>query len=178
MGPSSAEIVESLIRTGCEGMLGGRGERGGLNRVSAGLSVNCCSDCCSGTESSDGSGAEGLRVAGALGSFDSSSGIPSAAKSESFRGGAGAEGEIVALSAIGIGIGARAEVPCRMRVGAVEPDSSVFAGPRPPRSPLPLPFPRPGSLPPAAAFAVWAAFLFFRSIDIGWPGRMWARAHL
>lgn len=120
-----------------------------------------------GRGSGEGLGSTGeivLRAAGA--SVDAST-----AKSESEMGGAGAEGEMVALSAIGIG--ARA-----LRMGAVEPDSRVAVEPSPRRlSPLPLP-PRAPSLPPDAAFACCAAFLFFLSIDIGCPGRMCASAHL
>jgi hypothetical protein len=106
-------------------------------------------------------------------SFSFSSGKPVIIKSISWTGGAGAEGEIVALNGEG------RDVLPNMRVGAVDPDNKAFL-PSFPFTPEGLDFfMRPPSRPWFEALACcWAAFLFFRSMDILWPGRIWARAHL
>jgi hypothetical protein len=63
------------------------------------------------------------------------------------------------------------------RVGAVDPPASRgFLELFPPSRLLPpRPFPSPFLAPPAA---IWAAFLFLRSMAMVWPGKTWARAHL
>lgn len=126
-----------------------------------------------------------------------SSRTPKDAKSVSFNDGAGADGEMVALR--GMVMGGRDEAGCTARVGAVDPPAKrallrvavalPAAGPAPacasrlPRGALlpSLSRPTPGLLlppPAAAAAATWAAFLFFLSMAMGWPGKMCARAHL
>lgn len=74
-----------------------------------------------------------LLLVGAEESSSSSSGKPESAKSISLTGGAGAEGEIVALNGEG------REVLPRTRVGAVEPDNRAFL-PSFPFSPVDLDF--------------------------------------
>lgn len=202
---------------GGRGVLKGRGagEDLALTCSSSSMSPVAASTCTSGTDTSLES-AERLSAtgdwevrdcaAGAEGSLLDSSGRPNEAKSVSLSGGAGAEGEMVALR--DIGMGARDDVPVRILVGADEPDKRPPPEGRPPpsapfppsRSPLPCPDddlctlpPPPGPLfslsalsppsrppppPPPLLPAVWAAFLFFLSIAIDWPGRMWASAHL
>jgi len=106
-------------------------------------------------------------------------------KSVSFSGGAGADGEIVALRGIVIG-GRPDDGEPDILVGAVAPPAksgSLLAPGAPdeasrlmaPRAPLP-------SLPPfspdAAEAAVCAAFLFFLSIAMLCPGSTCASAHL
>lgn len=109
-------------------------------------------------------------------------------KSVSFSGGAGADGEMVALR--GIVMGGRPEdddpEPPIILVGAVAPPANngsllppgaldVASRLVPPRTP-------PPSLPPfspdAPEAAVCAAFLFFLSIAMLCPGSTCARAHL
>src|SRR5947209_16691964 len=85
-----------------------------------------------------GGEAKDLFCAGAVGSWLLSSGNPYEAKSVSWTGGAGADGDTAAWS--GIGIGARAE-PWRIRVGAVEPERRAL------RAEL-LPVPEPPPPPP------------------------------
>lgn len=90
--------------------------------------------------------------------LDASSKAPKDEKSVSLRAGAGADGEMLALSDIVIG-----GLDCKLRLGASEArDGGAWLSFLLPR----LPF----SLPPPAA--TWAAFLFFLSMVIGWPGRM------
>ena len=109
-----------------------------------------------------------------------SSGRTKGGKSVSLTGGAGAEGVALRVMAMG----GRAEV---VRVGAVEPERRPVAADEEPwgRADLSPSFFAPlellgsrgvGLTPPLAAS--WADFLFFRSMDMLWPGRMWARAHL
>lgn len=111
-------------------------------------------------------------------SFESSISSKAAndAKSVSFRGGAGADGDIVAFR--GMFIGGRpvgdtpADTEFNKRVGAVEPPVRREFLPAelapPPVTPWTSRFPLSalGSLlpPPVAAAAAWAAFLFFLSI--------------
>lgn len=108
----------------------------------------------------------------------------------SLSGGAGADGEIDALrDTRGRLEDELVELDDKSRVGAVEPPPSRLLF-RPevwldwPPGPSRFFFPSfppafsdvPG--PEAAAAACWAAFLFLRSMEILWPGRMCARAHL
>lgn len=80
-------------------------------------------------------------------------------------------------------MGGRAEV---VRVGAVEPERRPAGEEEPWGRDL-----KPSFFGPLAALdslgvglgtpplaACWADFLFFRSMDMLWPGRTWARAHL
>jgi len=109
------------------------------------------------------------------------------AKSVSLRGGAGAEGDIEALSGKRERFDAGAdEVGDKRRAGAVEPPASrVLFRPSALLEFPPCPsffFRNPFSLPitvgVAEAAACCAAFLFFLSIDMLWPGRICAKAHL
>lgn len=114
------------------------------------------------------------------------SSVAKEAKSVSLRGGAGAEGDMVAFSGMLMGRRPDFDEPeedeLRMRVGAVDPPpnrGSLFAADPAasffPPTLLPiLDLPSPD----AAAAAVCAAFLFFLSMAILCPGRIWARAHL
>jgi hypothetical protein len=114
-------------------------------------------------------------------SLSKPSNVAKEAKSVSLSGGAGAEGEIVAFKDMLIGGRPDFEEPdddeLRMRVGAVDPPvrrGSLL----PPDPPISFFVTLPLALFLSLEAAVWAAFLFFLSMAMLCPGRIWASAHL
>lgn len=143
-------------------------------------------------------GGDCLPWAGAVASWTPAS-SKSSGRPNDANGGAGADGERVALR--GMAIGGRPEGLGEVgtRVGAVEPPARrgfLLLGVPVPDAVLDAPCPsRFALLPPRPPFpsrprsdlsfrsewpaaASWAAFLFFLSIAMDWPGRIWASAHL
>lgn len=171
---------------GAEGVLRGSGEGGDFGNASA--DEELCSGINGWVVSEAVVWEDDLPWAGAVGSLWAVSlGRPKAAKSVSLSGGAGADGEMVAFN--GMEIGGREEAGNAL-VGAVDPvRSGLRAWGFPTEefaeaegasrlwvlAPLPS-FPAP-LFPPAPA-ATWAAFLFFLSIAMLWPGKTCASAHL